>query len=115
MAYPFYGNPYGGYQMPQQPTYQAGIIWAEGGLQEASAYPIAPNTAIPIWDRHANTIYFKQSDAAGRQTIRILDYTERTGDNQAAAPVPATKDDVTGLVERLERIEAALKGGAAHE
>ena len=117
MAYPYYVNPYNLYQAPQvqQPAYQSGIIWVDGGYQEAVNYPMAPNTAIPFWDRHADTIYMKQSDAAGRQTIRILDYKERTGQEQAPAEQPVTKEDLAQILAAIRGLEALVKGGSGND
>ena len=78
MPYPYYNsyqqNYMGSYnqaymQPPtQQQSYQSGIIW--GTYDEACAYPLAPNAAVTIWDRNQKVVYWKQSDAAGRQTMK---------------------------------------------
>lgn len=114
MAYPYYnpyGQPYQGYQA-QQPAYQAGIVWVND-YNEACAYPIAPNTVIPMWDRNTQTVYWKQSDAAGRQSIRVLDYKERSGAQEEQKPAQelATKEDVAGLAASIQAIKELLKGG----
>ena len=120
MAYPYYGTPYGQPYQPyqpqvqQQPVYQGGIIWVSG-FEEASAYPIAPNTVIPMWDRNSQTVYWKQSDAAGRQSIRVLDYKERSGaQEETQAPELATKQDIAGLAAAINTLHEILKGGADH-
>lgn len=118
MAYPYsytpYAQPYQGYQhQVQQPVYQAGIAWVSG-FEEASAYPIAPNTVIPMWDRNSQTVYWKQSDAAGRQSIRVLDYKERSSAQEAqqAAPELATKEDLAAVLAEIRGIQTLLtKGG----
>lgn len=117
MPYPYQFNPYQPYQgyqpQVQQQVYQAGIVWV-GSFEEASAYPIAPNTVLPMWDRNAQTIYWKQSDAAGRQSIRILDYKDRNGaqEGQQATPELATKQDIAGLAAAIQALQESLKGGA---
>jgi hypothetical protein len=117
MAYPFYNNPYAqpyqAYQpQMQQPAYQGGIIWVND-VNEASAYPIAPNTVVPLWDRNSQTVYWKQSDAAGRQGIRILDYKERSATQEEQKPTPelATKEDVAGLAAAIHALQEMIKGG----
>lgn len=119
MPYPYntfntYGQPYPGYQN-QQPAYQGGIVW--GTYEEACSYPLAPNMAITIWDRNQRTVYWKQSDASGRQSMQILDYTIR-GENQQEskpAPEPATKDDVAGLAAAINALKEMIKGGTDND
>lgn len=112
MAYP-YTYPYQpnyGYQ-PQQPAYQGGIIW--GTYDEACAYPLAPNAAVTIWDRNQKVVYWKQSDAAGRQTMQTLDYTIRGEVKPDEKPTPelATKEDLAKVISAIGEIQAILKGG----
>lgn len=120
MAYPYNYNPYQPYQayqpQVQQQVYQCGIIWVSS-FEEASAYPIAPNTVIPMWDRNSQTVYWKQSDAAGRQSIRVLDYKERSGAQEKQKPAPelATKEDVAGLAESIQAIKDLLNGGTNND
>lgn len=120
MAYPYYASPYTQPYQPyqpqvqQQPVYQGGIIWVSG-FEEASAYPIAPNTVIPMWDRNSQTVYWKQSDAAGRQSIRVLDYKERTGQEQVPAEQPVTKEDLAQVLEAIRGLEALVKGGGGND
>lgn len=125
MPYPYYNsyqqNYMGSYnqaymQPPtQQQTYQSGIIWVENGYQEAANYPMAPNMAIPFWDRHADVIYLKQSDAAGRQTIRVLDYKDRTGQEQQPEAQPVTKGDLVEIIAEIRSLEALVKGEGGTE
>ena len=115
MAYPYNYNPYQPYQtyqpQMQQPAYQGGIIW--GTYEEACGYPLGPNCAVTIWDRNQKVCYWKQSDAAGRQSMQILDYTIR-GENQPEtkqAPELATKEDVAGLAAAINALQEMIKGG----
>ena len=117
MAYPYqmdpYQNyqPYQAYQQPQQPAYQGGILW--GTYEEACSYPLGPNCAVTIWDRNQKVCYWKQSDAAGRQSVQILDYTIRGENPEPAksAPELVTKEDVAGLAASIQAIKDLLKGG----
>lgn len=117
MPYPYnafnpYSQPYSGYQNQiQQPVYQGGIQW--GTYEEACSYPLAPNMAITIWDRNQRSIYWKQSDASGRQSMQILDYTIRGEAQQESkpAPEPATKEDVAGLAAAINALQEMIKGG----
>lgn len=117
MPYPYFNNymsyPQPQYQPPQAPAYQTGIVWV-ADINEASAYPMAPNMVLPLWDKNKQIVYWKQSDAAGRQTIRVLDYTERTGEAQAAEQ-PATKTDLAAVLAAVHGLEALLKGETNHD
>lgn len=60
-----------------QPQIQAQntIIWVT--YDEMLVYPIAPNTAVALWDKNNSTIYIKRADSTGKPSVQILDYTER--------------------------------------
>lgn len=53
---------------------------------EATAYPVAPNNSVTLWDKNADTVYIKSVNAQGVPSMRILDYTERTADNAPKTP-----------------------------
>jgi hypothetical protein len=89
------------YIPPQQP--QNPIIWVKGE-QEANNYLIAPNSTVPLWDSDTETIYFKQSDAAGRVSMKILKYTieePKTETNEHSNYV--TKEDFESFADRLQK------------
>jgi hypothetical protein len=122
MPYPYINQPINNYpqiqayQAPiQQPAYQGGILW--GTYEEACAYPLAPNAAVTIWDRNQKVVYWKQSDAAGRQTMQILDYTIRGEAKEPERPElePVTKGDIAPIMDRIAGIEALLRGGKTDE
>lgn len=48
---------------------------------EATAYPVAPNNSVVLWDKSNPTIYVKSVNAQGVPSMRILDFNERTADN----------------------------------
>ena len=102
--YPFVQPP--AMQTPQQmqavqpvQAAQSGIIWVSGE-QEASMYPIAPNSAVTLWSQSEAVVYLKQADASGKPTMRTYDLVERTG-----APSPgqdyATKADLDSMGETI--------------
>lgn len=102
-----YNNPYvpqyvpQAYIPPQQP--QNSITWVKGE-QEANNYLIAPNSTVPLWDSDTETIYFKQSDAAGRVSMKILKYTieePKTETNEPSNYV--TKEDFESFADRLQK------------
>lgn len=138
MPYPYtYQNPYQNYypvsyqpmyqQGYQQPTAQqaqpqqtvsqmtnTGRIWVNG-KSEAEFYPVAPNTAVDLWDRNGTTLYQKRADATGRPSIIVCDIVERSetqqdggnsGDNKV--PVYATKDELGAVVGVVKDYSEAL-------
>ena len=74
------------------------IIWVQGEMG-AKAFAIAPNTTMALWDSEAQIIYLKQSDAVGRPTMQILDYTIRE-----------QKDELTALRDEIKALKEELRG-----
>lgn len=48
---------------------------------EATAFPVAPNNSVTLWDKNKPTIYIKSVNMQGVPSMRIFDYTERTAEN----------------------------------
>ena len=44
---------------------------------EASAYPVAPNNSVVLWDKNNKTFYIKTANAQGIPSMQIYDFTER--------------------------------------
>lgn len=137
MPYPYYNTNYqqNGYpqyvqpvqQIPQyqsapqssvQPTQAApqiitsGMMWVNDE-REASLYPVAPNTAIALWDIKNPVVYVKQSDASGRPSLKIYDLTERADELQTAskpetAKTFATKDELSAVVGAVKEVNGTL-------
>ncbi len=135
MPYPYnYQNPYQSYYPANyQPVYQQGYqqqqaqqqqavsqptntgrIWVNG-KSEAEFYPVAPNTAVDLWDRNGTTLYQKRADATGRPSIVVCDIVERaetaqdsgnSGDNKV--PAYATKDELGVVVGAVKDYSEAL-------
>lgn len=53
---------------------------------EATAYPVAPNNSVTLWDKNKDTVYIKSVNMHGVPSMRILDYVERTADNAPKTP-----------------------------
>lgn len=45
---------------------------------EATAYPVAPNNSVVLWDKSNPVIYVKSVNMQGVPSMRVLDFTERT-------------------------------------
>lgn len=63
-------------QQPMQRTSNASIIWVNS-LEEAQMYPVAPNSAVALWQVTEPVVYLKQADASGKPTLVTYDLVER--------------------------------------
>lgn len=45
---------------------------------EASAYPVAPNNSVVLWDKNNKTFYIKTANAQGVPSMQIYDFAERS-------------------------------------
>lgn len=61
--------------MQTQPTSDMLFVLNEN---EASAYPVAPNNSVVLWDKNNKTFYIKTANAQGIPSMQIYDFTERT-------------------------------------
>lgn len=115
MAYnPYFPATYQPQYMQYQPQQQStGVLWVSG-MQEALAYPVAPNNAVALWDSSCPAIYLKQADASGKPSIKTYDLVERkeTAPAASSAPAPdyATKDDVKALAKALAALKKKVEG-----
>lgn len=62
-------------QMQTQPTND--VLLFVLNENEASAYPVAPNNSVVLWDKSNPTIYIKSVNAQGVPSMRVLDFKER--------------------------------------
>lgn len=100
---------------PMQQTQQnnAQIVWVPGA-QAAFEYPVAPNSAVALWDSSAPVIYLKQADASGKPTTKVYDLVERGTASPAANPPStqsptveyATKEELIALAARVDAMSA---------
>lgn len=78
-----------------------GVIWVQG-IDAAKAYPVAPGTAVPLFDVERPTIYIKTTDNIGFPTIKILDYTIRDQQPQAAPQIMQNNQPQADYVSKQE-------------
>ena len=91
---------------PQQP--QTNVIQVSGE-QEVRSFQFAPNSTFAFFDRNEPVIYYVRSDASGRVTVDILDFTIRPDPK-----VVQQETEMNELRQRLAAIESML-GGLVHE
>ena len=80
------------YNQPIQQTMQSQPIQMQNLIQkpsndmmifvlnenEASAYPVAPNNSVVLWDKDKKTFYIKTANAQGIPSMQTYDFAERT-------------------------------------
>lgn len=107
---PMYGNPYQ-MQRQQMPSYypqqiaqpqQEGLIRVTGA-EGARAYPVAPNSVVPLFDAERDVLYVKSADAGGFATIRAFSF----------APLQDAPQQQTEFVTRreFEELKEAIANG----
>jgi len=86
------------------------VIWVPDE-RSALEYPIAPNSAVVLWDSNSPVIYLKQADASGKPSTQIFDLVERN--TAPKSPVQTVQQSNVEYVTREEfnalaaRVEAA--------
>ena len=73
-------------QMPIVPSAPTNDMLFVLNETEATAFPVAPNNSVTLWDKNQDTVYIKSVNMQGVPSMRILDYTERTADNAPKTP-----------------------------
>lgn len=91
-------------QVPQQQA-SSSIVWVHSEM-EASGYPVAPNSAVTLWDSNSPVVYLKQADASGKPSMKIYDLVERAQRPAQPAQAPAveyaTRAELEALSARLD-------------
>lgn len=108
---PMYGNPYPmqlrqpqQYYAPQVQAYppqqpQQGLIQVNG-LEGARAYPLGPNSSVPLFDANSDVMYVKRTDAGGYPTIQAYTFAP-VQDAQQQQPEYVTRQEFNELKEMI--------------
>ncbi len=109
-------QPTGQQQTQQQSQVQTSnsIVWVYSE-KEATMYPVAPNTAVTMWNLSEPVVYLKQADASGRPSMKIYDLieraetaqNERTADGAKSAEY-VTKEEFSALLQAVGGINDAV-------
>ena len=97
--------------MQSQPTNDMLFVLNEN---EASAYPVAPNNSVVLWDKNNKTFYIKTANAQGIPSMQIYDFTERTEKAQNSPTEHkctcgdkfATKEQINDLKGKIDDLTA---------
>lgn len=100
--------------MQTQPTNDMLFVLNEN---EASAYPVAPNNSVVLWDKNNKTFYIKTANAQGIPSMQIYDFTERTEKAQNEPTTHkctcgdkfVTKEQFEGLKGDFERLTSKVE------
>ena len=97
--------------MQTQPTNDMLFVLNEN---EASAYPVAPNNSVVLWDKNNKTFYIKTANAQGIPSMQIYDFTERIEKAQNESTTHkctcgdkyATKEQINDLKGKIDDLTA---------
>ena len=81
---------------------------------EASAYPVAPNNSVVLWDKNNKTFYIKTANAQGIPSMQIYDFKERVQTHENAPKTHectcgdkyATKEQINDLRGKIDDLTA---------
>lgn len=81
---------------------------------EASAYPVAPNNSVVLWDKNNKTFYIKTANAQGIPSMQIYDFKERIQTQENANKTHectcgdkyATKEQINDLRGKIDDLTA---------
>lgn len=118
----YYPNYYNNQQMPPQQPQMAsnaqqasgnGIIWVQGE-NAAKAYPVASGQSVLLMDSEDSVMYIKSTDQSGMpQPLRIFEYKERTGHQNASGMASKPSEDYVSRKEFeafREAVRREIKG-----
>lgn len=95
-------------------TNGSGILWVSGE-KEAADYPVAPNSAVALWDSNNPVVYLKKADASGKPDTEIYDLVKRTPLQVTQAPVQAVSVPQIDYVTKAEFDALAARYDAMSE
>ena len=118
MPYPYF-NQYSAYQPTQpgqfqytpntQPQQQPvhGFVYVTG-IEGARAYPLPPNSDMPLFDSKEDVLYVKTTDGAGFPTVKRVPLEYPVGESQGGVSGDyVTRDE---LDRRLSEIASMIGG-----
>ena len=76
------------------------------GKEGAMAYPLPPNSAVPLFDEDEDVLYIKRTDGAGFATLRVFECHERElVDETESSPITRREFD-----ELMAKIDSLVEG-----
>ena len=105
--------------MTPQPTLRANTL-QYASEEEIRAYILPQNSQILAMDREKPLFYIKSTDELGRSVMNVYKFEKITPQAQPQTSAPdlsayATREDFKPILERLEKLEKAVKNGRKKE
>lgn len=75
---------------PMSSANSSGILWVNSE-RDAVEYPVAPNSAVALWDANSPVVYLKKADASGKPDTEIYDLVKRNAAQTTPQPVQASQ------------------------
>ena len=70
------------------------------GIEAARAYPLPPNSSMPMFDADKDVMYVKTTDGAGFPTVKAYEFNLVEAPTRGADYV--SREEFNALVERLD-------------
>lgn len=109
---------------PSQTSYpNVSVIWISDE-KEVSTYPVAPNSAVALWDYIGKKIHMKQADATGKPTVKTYSLIEESQEENKEEVVPVVdfsaidelkaslsdlRKDISGFADLQKDVESMKK------
>lgn len=99
--------PYSGYQQQQQAAQPVNGRIDVTGIDGAKAYPLPPNSRMPLFDDKEDILYYKTTDAAGYPTIKAFRFEpmEQSSSSGYQQGDFVTRSEYDELCERVNALE----------
>lgn len=100
-----FAQPNWAYQ-PTQATEQPinGLV-SVTGIDGAKAYPLPPNSSMPLFDKDSDTLYVVTSDGAGFKTVKEFGFAPKEPQEQAQPVGYVSQEDFDALAARVAQLE----------
>ena len=98
------------------PMMPQGMIWVKGKA-EATNYPMARGTTLPIFDSEDDQFYVKSVDVYGNtQPLRVFKYEEvvQTEDSSTNKTESVSLEDFNALKEELASLKEEIQKANSH-
>lgn len=95
-------------------TYQSqtpvNLFTRVNGVDEARAYQMPPNSAVPLFENGEDIFYSKTTDGAGFSTLRAFRFEEIPLPSSLVQRDYVTRDELDSLSHKIDRLMEALGG-----
>lgn len=79
------------------------------GIEGARAYPLPPNSVMPLFDANEDMMYVKSTDGAGFPTVKIYRFEEVQPEVEQS-PDYVSRDEFDKLNKKLDKLIRGMNG-----